>query len=79
MLRRLRWGPLYYAAAEQAPEMEGLIALCLYFIWEVIVFDAAGETFIKISHDEWMEIGSTDFVQLQEAVTFLDDFGLETV
>ena len=69
----------HFTEAAEAAEMEGLLALCLYFIWEVILFDESGEIFIKISHDEWMEVGSTDAGQFQEAVTLLDDFGLDII
>ena len=69
--------PFHIAEAEDAQAMEGLIALCLYFIWDATVFDRAGETFVKISHDEWMDIGSNNATEYERVVKALDDFGLE--
>lgn len=68
--------PFHYAEPHEAIAMEGLIALSLYFIWGVAVFDGKGEILIKISHDEWVEIGSTNATKYCAVVNLLDSFGL---
>lgn len=68
--------PFHYAEAHEAASMEGLIALCLYFIWGVAIFDGDGETFIKISHDEWIEVGSTNVARCNDVIKLFDSFGL---
>jgi len=71
--------PFHFSEDSEAASMEGLIALCLYMIWEITLFDKAGETVVKISHDEWMEFGSTDINQYHEIVKLFNRFDLDRI
>ena len=71
--------PLHFAEAHEATSMEGLIDLCLYFIWDATIFDGAGEAVVEISHDEWIEIGSTSVDKYNHAVALFKTFELERI
>lgn len=68
--------PFHYAEVSEAEAMEGLVALALYFIWDVTLFDRECEMLIRISHDEWIEIGSSDIAQFNDVTALFNRFGL---
>lgn len=68
--------PFHYAEPQEAIYIEGLFALCLYFIWGAALLDDRGDVVIEISHDEWIRISSPKQENLKMAVKFLEEFGL---
>jgi len=47
-------------------QLEALLALSLYFLWDVILLDLTDRLVIRTSHDEWLSFATEDATRLAE-------------
>jgi len=58
--RELQEAPIHRFTSATDPALTGILCLALYFVWDVELFDLEGKCSVSLSHDEWLEIRTTD-------------------
>jgi hypothetical protein len=54
-----------------------ILAMSLYFVWDVQIFDASGSLLITFSHDEWMEFRMQDATLVRRIADWAARFELQ--
>jgi hypothetical protein len=58
--RKLEEAPVHSFESADDPALMGTLCLALYFIWGVEIFDSERKCSVSLSHDEWVEIRTSD-------------------
>jgi len=68
---------VHLLAPGEQPAFVSILAMGLYFVWDVEVFDARGSMLLTFSHDEWMELRVDDAARATEIEQGLAGFQLK--
>jgi hypothetical protein len=63
--RHLKEAQVHLFSSGEEARSTSILAMSLYFVWDVQIFDARGNTLITFSHDEWMEFRLSDVTMVQ--------------
>jgi hypothetical protein len=58
--RGLREAQVHVFSPGEESIFTSILAMSLYFVWDVQIFDASGTILVTFSHDEWMEFRVQD-------------------
>jgi hypothetical protein len=75
--RPLREAQIHVLSRGEEPILTSILAMGLYFVWDVQIFDARGSMLIEFSHDEWMEFRLQDVTLRQRIAEWAVGFELQ--
>jgi len=78
-LRSLGEAPCHFFEKPDLAQIECLILMALYFVWDAIIIEGSGNQVFKLSHDEIMTIETKDPQHLSFLKTKLEKFKLKPV
>jgi len=74
--RELREAPIHMFSPGEESIFTSILAMSLYFAWDVQVFDASASMLITFSHDEWMEFRMQDATLVRRIAAWAARFEL---
>ena len=74
--RPLIEAPFHVFERTEYDALISMMSMVLYFVWGAWIFDIEGKTLIRISHDEWLEIGVGDEETHQEFTAEMERYEL---
>ena len=63
--RQLKEAQVHLFSSGEEASFTSILAMSLYFVWDVQIFDARGSMLITFSHDEWMEFRLPDVTMVR--------------
>jgi hypothetical protein len=75
--RQLIEAPFHVFESTENDGLVSILCMVLYFIWDAWVFDIEKRALIRISHDEWLEVLSSNDESIGEFSNALGKYGLE--
>jgi hypothetical protein len=59
-IRPLLEAPVHLFRTDEKDQLVSMLAMVFFFCWDACVFDLAGKTLFRVSHDGWMEFRSVE-------------------
>ncbi len=75
--RELGEAPVHLFTTGEESTFTSILAMSLYFVWDVEIFDDRGSVLVTFSHDEWMEMRLQDLAVRQRLEEWAAWFELE--
>jgi hypothetical protein len=75
--RQLNESPVHVFSPGEEAIFTSVLAMSLYFVWDVQVFDVRGSMLITFSHDEWMEFRLENATLVHRISEWAADFELK--
>ena len=76
-MRQLRDAQVHLFSPGEESTFTSVLAMSLYFVWDVQIFDARGSMLVTFSHDEWMEFRLEKATLVQRIAEWAADFELQ--
>jgi len=77
--RNLNDAPGHLFSASDKAHLECLLDLCLYFYWDADLFSGSGTLWIKISHDEYMDVNTKGNLRFDDIQRGLEPLNLAVI
>ena len=74
--RQLSESPVHVFSPGEEAIFTSFLAMSLYFVWDVHIFDPRGSMLVTFSHDEWMEFRLEDATLVRRIVDWASAFEL---
>jgi hypothetical protein len=74
--RPLMEAPVHLFERGEEDTLVSILSMVFYFVWDAWAFDTGGKALVRISHDEWLEVGAEDGEVRKEFATELEKYGL---
>jgi hypothetical protein len=68
--------PVHLFDQTEADAFVSILSMAFYFVWDAWIFDIEGKALAKISHDEWLEVRSSDQNARKEFAAELGNYGI---
>ena len=75
--RQLKESQVHLFSPGEETIFTSLLAMSLYFVWDVQIFDARGSMLATFSHDEWMEFRLQDVILSRRMTDWASAFELK--
>jgi hypothetical protein len=75
--RQLKEAQVHLFSSGEEATFTSILAMSLYFVWDVQIFDARGSILITFSHDEWMEFRLQDLTMVRRIAEWATGFQLQ--